>query len=102
MLAERVGLESEAKALRWHKVPAASCWGLKSTKVKILTNFLSFDEFPGHEIECTQLELRPLFALLYLPGNPHPLLVFRRIYLDMDLVERTKNYNYKPLLFPRS
>ena len=36
MLAKRVGLESEAKALRGPKVPAAHrCLGLKSTKVKI-------------------------------------------------------------------
>ena len=36
MLAERVGLESEAKASRGPKVPAASgYWGLKSIKVKI-------------------------------------------------------------------
>ena len=38
VLAERVGLESEAKASRWHKVPAASRWGLKSTSQ-------NFDEF---------------------------------------------------------
>ena len=40
VLTERIGFESEAKALWRPKVPAASgCWSLKSTKFKILTNF---------------------------------------------------------------
>ena len=39
-LRKRVGLESESKVSRWPKVHAVSgCWGLKSTKVKILLKF---------------------------------------------------------------
>ena len=48
MLAERVGLESEAKASHGGpKISAANdCWGLKSIKVKILTTFFILTNFP--------------------------------------------------------